>query len=118
MLEHAGRTAHLIGMHEYLAAALLGLGLIGGALAAEPEIRETRPYLLPPPPATERLSPVERGRAELQRDILRGAERSLDRRHDLGKLDGFGQRDRLELRGETQRFERLLQQDRLRPPPD
>lgn len=105
-------------MSKFLAAALLGLGLAGGALAAEPEIHQTRPYLLPPPPATERLSPVERGRAELQRDILRGAERSLDRRHDFGDLDAFGQRDRLELRGETQHFERLLQRDRLRLAPE
>jgi hypothetical protein len=103
-LEAAPRCAHFLHM-KYLAVVALAC-LAGGACAAEPEIHATKPYLFAPPP--ERLDPVERGRAELQRDRLDSALRSLDRRSDLGKLDGFGRRDRLELRGEAQRFDRLL----------
>lgn len=95
---------------RYFAAAFLvclaGGGIGGGAGAAEPETRAIAPYLFAPPP--EKLDPVERGRAELQRDRLEEALRSLDRRDALGELDSFGRRDRLELRGESQRFDRLL----------
>lgn len=92
---------------KYLLAAVLACTACGGgSWAAEPEIHQTKPYLFAPPP--ERLDPVERGRAELQRDRLNSALREMDQRDALGKLDSFGRRDRLQLRGESQRFDRLL----------
>lgn len=86
---------------EYAAAALLLVLAAGDGIS--------RPYLDPP---REPLSPVERGRIELQRDLLDGAERLFERRRALGILDPFDERERLQLGAERDRLERALRERR------
>jgi hypothetical protein len=90
--------AHLESMGHPAAALLLLLILTAGDGVS-------RPYLDPP---RQPLSPVERDRLELQRDLLDGAGRLLERRRALGILDPFDERERLMLGAERDRLERAL----------
>jgi hypothetical protein len=93
-----------------IAAALLPLG---AALAETPADRNViAPYRFPSP--SERIDPpdrsqVDRGRAELYRDQLRGSQNRREQLNGQGKLDTLGRRELQDLRGETNRMERTLE---------
>lgn len=98
-----------------IAAALLPLG---AAMAETPADRSViAPYRFPP--SSERIDPldrsqanrnqVDRGRAELYRDQLRGSQNRREQLNGQGKLDTLGRRELQDLRGETNRMERTLE---------
>jgi hypothetical protein len=93
-----------------IAAALLPLG---AALAETPADRNiVAPYRFSSP--SERVDPsdrsqVDRGRAELYRDQLRGSQNRREQLNGQGKLDTLGRRELQDLRGETNRMERTLE---------